>query len=433
MIWIWGSTLHTRAGRQMVCAVLFLPLAAKAQEVKITLPSADVASSSPGVCVTEAPPYSTIPDKIKLHFYFAENGTPKAPDKSTIVQVNGQDRKTIVRDAKDDSFEIGRDELLNSNVTILREDTRTAICSVVPLSMVPANAPTGLNRTSFIADGEVGKVLRGATSGGATGSLGIDHHMEHAPFPIPENSKLRYIAWVYLKRFFAPWWSAGEELHAVITIAGSADSLFSDKASTYGAAILLPSIAGNGSIQGTTIEYHWFNRFGDSNGTFGPLFRLTTTRSFWVVVDTTATGTPASTGPPSTPAVAPTVLTFRQPLPLTSVDLGLRFTFINHPVDPKLNTFAMGLDPKVLWRIVTPNTEADDSTVVAAFCRHHVGTCSPAHKLTGVGLTLWISLRQVTASADLFHIGKPKSGSMDGLSGYQPAMRVSYSSPLFTF
>jgi hypothetical protein len=400
-------TNYTSAARRFLLSsvIIAIPNARlQAQEVKVMVPADNVVNATAGTCQIDAPPAASVQNDKALHIFFVDNNNAaKAPGQSTVIQVNGVDRQTIKSTVADAPVEIGREDLVNSNVTILRENPRTPICSMVPLSVPPPLLPNSANYTSFVADGEVGKVLRGATSGGTTGSLGIDHNAEHPMRARTGNMAQRFGNGVL--RVF-PWWAKGEHLTAVITIAGSADSLFSDRSNTYGAAMLLPSIAGNGSLQGTTVDYHWYYPLGTATGTFGPIFRFTTTRSFWVAIDTVDTGTRASPGPPPVEEKAPTIKTFRQPLPLSAIDLGIRFTFINHPEDTKQNTYAMGIDPKWVWRIITPNTQADRDAVQFALCRADA-TCHAPRKVGGPAIALWIRLRQVTATAPQRDEGPP--------------------------
>jgi hypothetical protein len=108
------------------------------------------------------------------------------------------------------------------------------------------------------------------------------------------------------------------------------------------------------------------------------------------------------------------------------VDLGLRFAFINHLDDPKGNTYSMGLDPSVIWRGISTNVAAD-SLVVYKTLRGNV------RWRYGGSLGLWIKLRNVTANADMLYLRKQHSQPVDGLTGFQPLVRLGYSSWLFSF
>jgi len=209
------------------------------------------------------------------------------------------------------------------------------------------------------------------------------------------------------------WRSKGDELHAVLTVASSLDSL-TGSPENFGSALLAPSLSGSGSIQGATIEYHSFNPLNKSTGTWGPRIRASFARSIWRVQDTISTGS------------STTVETLRGTIPLTALDIGARFTFLNHLVDAKQNTFAVGLDASYLVRLASPNTPSD-SVVVSKALK------STVHLVNGTGLAFWIRLRNVTATADFPYLRRGRGEPVAGLTGLQPAVTFRFSSALFTF
>jgi hypothetical protein len=265
----------------------------------------------------------------------------------------------------------------------------------------------GPEYTQFVADGAVGKVLRGGSASEVTGSIGVNHRS------VMKDRKRPISKW---KKWFRPvefWNSDGEELHATLAVAGSADSLIGPPA-IFGAALLTPSLSGSGSIQGATIDYHYFTMLNRSGGTWGPRIRTAFARSAWRVLDTVTTDPKLK------------VDTLRQSIPLTAIDIGFRFAFINHVVDAKGNTYSVGLDLNFLSRFASPNSDDDNRAV-----RKALGGSN--HRAQGMGASFWIRLRQVTATGDFPYLRKPHHDAIDGLTGVQPTVTIRYSSPLFQF
>jgi hypothetical protein len=322
------------------------------------------------------------------------------------------DKGTIDPGVEQKEFTIAGDTLTNGTLEIMRDDAREPLCSVVPWPTPRLIAPNGQSYTSFVANGAVGKALKGSPTSDVTGSLGVDHRS--VPTAL-EQSKLKKYGLV--RRSLVPWNSMGEELHAVLTIAGSMDSLASADRAAYGAAVLAPALSGNGSFQGVTIEYHYFNVLNRAQGTWGPRAKLSVAKSFWRVIDTVQ----------AAPGVAQRVDSLRGSIPLSAFDLGLRLVFINHLEDPKQNTYSVGVDPSLVWRFASPNTDAEKRLVRSALGG------APTRVFRGTNFAFWIRLRQVTAVADLLYIRRGHGGPIAGLTGFQPVITMKYSSPLFVF
>lgn len=409
----WTRHCFLRFPLALIVFAFTIPGKVASAQVVVSIPVANVTSGSPANCRIDSGPPSTIPDTARLKIKFISAETPPKPLKSsaaTVVQVDGVDVGTIDAGVEEKELRVAGERLANGTVEIMREDARSPLCSVVPWATPRTLAPNGPSYTSFVANGEVGKALKGSPSSDVTGSLGIDHRS--VPTGL-EAERLKHKKWSRA----LPWNSLGEELHAILTIAGSADSLASADKAAYGAALLTPSLSGNDAFQGVTIEYLYFNTLNRAGGTWGPRAKLSVAKSFWRVIDTVT----ASTGAISR------VDTLHANVPLSAFDLGLRLVFIDHLEDRKQNTYAVGFDPSLVWRFVSPNTDGERRVVKSAL------SGSDATVFRGTNVAFWIRLRQVTAVADLLYIRRGNSQAIGGLTGFQPVVTMKYSSPLFVF
>jgi hypothetical protein len=383
-------------------------------QVAIAVPASSVTKGTATTCTIQAGPPSSIPAQAKLTVKFVSDETPPKSAKNpakVLLQLDGVDEGTIDPGVEEKEFTIAGDTLTNATVELMRDDARVPLCSIVPWPTARSLVPNGPSYTSFVANGEVGKALKGSPSSDVTGSLGVDHRS------VPSALDLVRLGKVRKPMRILPWYSMGEELHAILTIAGSADSLASADKAAYGAAVLAPSLSGNGSFQGVTIEYHYFNTLNRAQGTWGPRVKLSVAKSFWRVVDTALTAGGAISS----------VDTLRASVPLSAFDAGFRFVFISHLQDPKQNTYAVGVDPSFVWRFVSPNTNPEKRMVRAAL------SGATTRVFRGTNVAFWVRLRQVTGVADLLYIRRGRGIPVGGLTGFQPVVTMKYSSPLFVF
>jgi hypothetical protein len=372
------------------------PPALIAQYTVLSVPEASLASGERGDCKLDLQKATKAPGNGKLIVVFtdAADKATKTPA-ATVVQVDGRDVRTFDAGSPGDTIPLG-DALLNATISVMRSDARVSLCDAVAWPPSPQLAPHTLDYTAFAADGEIGKVLRGGASSSLNGSLGMEHRIHHHNW---SQAKSR---WGRFWRGLVPFTSEGEEARALITVAGTADTLNSSSQSAFGAAVLDPKLSGSGFLDGASIEYYPFSPVNSVGGTWGPLFKATIARSLWRVD------------------------TLTRSLPLTAIDLGFRFALINHLEDAKDNTYSMGFDPRVIWRGVSPNTPQDSLVINKALgqdVRWHWGEA----------VSMWMRLRSVTASADILYLHRKHSMAVDGLTGLQSLVKFAYSSWLFVF
>ncbi len=410
---------HLLDARVLLSAIVIVSNArVTGAQASVQVLASSIASGKAAQCWGKSPQLASLPaDTTHLKIVFVSDDSARNPVRTqaaSVAQLDAVEVATVEAGVDHKDLAIATSTLTNATFMVMREDAKIPLCSIVLVAAPFLSLPQGPSYTSFVADGSVGKVLRGASASDVTGSLGIDHRSVASKRQLETNAKYRPL--LRLLRAFLPGASAGEELHAMLTVAGSADSLTGEPAK-FGAAVLLPSLSGNGSLQAATIDYHFFNPLNAAGGTWGPRGRLTFARTLWRVIDATAKPKPD---------------TLHQSIPLTALDLGLRFTFINHLEDAKQNIFAFGIDPSYVWRYITPNS-TDDSRAVRLALRNDTTSLSPPNVLHGPSIAFWIKLRQVTATADLIYLSKPRFGPIEGLTGLQPVVTMQYSSPLFTF
>jgi len=397
-------------GRALFLPVLFFPAASLAQSAVLSVTASSIRSGERGGCTLKLDKVTTPPGDGKLLVRFTDSASkPAKIDAATIVQLDGRDIRTFAAGDTGGAFPLG-DSLLNATISVMRSDARVSLCDAVAWPLSPQLGPHTLAYTAFAADGEIGKVLRGGSSSSLNGSLGMEHRMPHRGWKEPGS----FLGKVW--RALIPFTAQGEEARAFITVAGTADTLSSSNQSAFGGAVLDPKLSGSGFLDGATIEYYPFSPVNSVGGTWGPLLKAVIARSQWRIVDTVAAqGTTAAS-----------VDTITRSLPLTAIDLGFRFAFINHLEDSKGNTYSMGFDPRFIWRGLSPNTQKDSLVINKALgedVRWHWGEA----------ISMWMQLRSVTASADILYLRKQHGKPVDGLTGLQSLVKFAYSSWLFIF
>jgi hypothetical protein len=398
------------SGGALLLVTVLRPIGLSAQSAVLSVSAASITSGERGSCTLKMDKVTAAPGDGKLFVRFTDTASKAAKIAApAIVQINGRDVKTYAIGDTGNVITLG-DTLLNATVSVVRSDARESLCDVVTWPLSPQLAPHTPTYTAFAADGEIGKVLRGGTSSNLSGSLGMEHRILHRGWGPSSN-----VLWQVL-RGLLPFTAQGEEARAFITIAGTADTLNSSGQSSFGAAVLDPKLSGSGFLDGATIEYYPFSPVNSQGGTWGPLLKATIARSLWRIVDTT-----------SAPGATLTADTVTRALPLTAIDLGFRFVFINHLDDAKGNTYSMGFDPRFIWRGVSPNTGRDSLVI-------NKGLGQNVRWSSGEAIAMWMRLRTVTASADILYLHRKKRGEpVDGLTGLQSLVKFSYSSWLFVF
>lgn len=395
-------------GRALFLLAFPVPVASLAQSAVLSVAASSITSGERGSCTLKLDNTKAAPGDGKILVRFDSASKTVKIAAAAILQLDGRDVRTFAAGDTGQTFPLG-DSLLNATVSVMRSDARVPLCDAVVWPLSPALGPHTPTYTAFAADGEIGKVLRGGSPSALNGSMGMEHRILHHRWQQSGSF------WGKLFHGLIPFSAQGEEARAFITIAGTADTLTSSNQSAFGGAVLDPKLSGSGFLDGATIEYYPFSPVNSVGGTWGPLLRATIARSLWRVDTVAAQGT--------TPAASNTA---NRALPLTAIDLGFRFAFINHLEDAKGNTYSMGFDPRIIWRGLSSNTRQDSLVINKALGGN-------VRWRWGDAISMWMRLRSVTASADILYLRKQHSNPVDGLTGLQSLVKFAYSSWLFVF
>lgn len=370
------------------------------------------------------PKDSKDPVKDSLIFEFYEDTTwqkPVQPKASLISLVDWQSPHPISKKNTKDTVGLEPLGLSGRTVVVRRDGLDKPLCVVVPKPTPQPATRTALRTTQFIADGAVSAALRsGNGEQAATGSLGIDHQDIKAP-----DEKQRYIiripylrskgngknasvglAWKHLFPLSA------ERLRALITVATTADTLVGSNQTDFRQALLAPALVGHGRSGSGSIDYQAAT--GLLSGEHGPHLNFTFSKGTWRFKNTN-----------QILADLPATDSISAGLTLVSVDTRWRWTPIRQARDPKGNDFAFSIEAGWTWRMI-----GGDALDKPRFLEATVG--SGRTKFSGPAAAFVISLRQVTATADLPFLRK-KGERLEGLTGMQPIVTINFSAPIFTF
>jgi hypothetical protein len=365
---------------------------------------------------------TTLRDTLFFQFYEDANFSKAAAPRAKLVSLLDLAAPHDIDPTKTvDTLALEHLGLSGRTVTVKRRGLDTPLCILVPKPTPVTSARTALRTTQFIADGAVSAALRtGDVNQSATGSLGIDHLDIKGPGERPRpllkipiihtisrgNVKSHKLGWKSL------WPLSSERLRALITVASSVDTLEHSKQYLFRQALLAPALVGHGRSGSGSIDY--YAATGLRDGQHGPHLNFTFSRGAWRVKNTEL----LLPGRPDTASLSATVT-------LASVDARWRWTPIEQARDPKGNDFAFSIEGGWTWRTI-----AGDARTVPGFLEAALG--SKRSKYSGPSAAFIITLRQVTATADLPFL-RSYGKRLEGLSGMQPIVTLNFSAPVFTF
>lgn len=332
---------------------------------------------------------------------------------------------TLARNTSRDTIRVGVAGLAERVVTLWPPNSTVPVCLHEPFPHRPsfAQPKAFTTHTDVIASGEVSNALRtGSENNATTGSLGF-HHFSFPGvgepvrwFPLSfvhENVFKQQNHWgAFLRAINFP----AEELRAVISVAGSADSVQGTAGANFAQAILLPANGGNGGWKSVDIQYfpHSLNR---RHQEFGPALRVAASESRWA--------------PDSTDghAYASRIAV------ITAFDVRLRGIVINRVSETDENSLSFAVDGGYIYRslggdIVAPS---NSEVLIAA-----LGP-DPRTRYSGWAIGSYLKLRQVTGYADfqclsckLLGLGGSSKPNMPSLEGLQPIIGFRFEAPFFT-
>lgn len=232
-------------------------------------------------------------------------------------------------------------------------------------------------RTEFVADGAIANSLNTGEGGApATGALGIRHYTERDVFA------------------------------ALITVAGTADTLVGDSPATFARALLNPGTSGQGSAASGLLDYQRFWHYGGNSQRIGAHVYTSFSRSTWRFqgADTVRSSD------------------------LTVLAGGLRASWlaIGRDEDSDGNSFSVTLEAGYTVRGIDGDAARDSE-----FKRRSLGTSRSVFH--GPEFAFAIQLRQITASATVPILGAFGGPRVPGLTGVQPVVGFSINAPIFTF
>lgn len=342
------------------------------------------------------------------------------------IRLNKTLRHTIEANRKADTVVLEAGELRDGVLELALPNTVLPFCRA---ALLPSLPPLGVARgftthTDVIASGEVSNAIRtGALNNQATGSLGFHHQT----FPA-SKSDLRRFPLVFLDesvfeqdnrwgRFLRAtnFVMDGQDLRAVITVAGTVDSVRGKAGPNFARSVLLPTVSSTGGGKSVDLEY-FPHAFGHHRQAFGPDIRFTASESRWAPDDTGG------------------IVFQGRTAVLMALDVRLKAILINRVSETDDNSLSFAIDGGYISRWIGGDVTApgNERVLVAA-----LGPGARTH-FTGYAFGTQLRLRQVTAFADLqcvscqFAFFGGRETSVESLEGLQPVIGFRFEAPFFT-
>ena len=439
-------------------AVVGLPSTGHAQrELTVKVSSNAVARRDSSACVYSMgwlPPLPPGPppsppaeeDRIVIGVYQDSlHATRAAPPTDLRILLDGKEVGVITPTdpPADKTLYVGKAGLVDRILTVWQRTANDPLCSVSPFPRRPSFAQTlaFVTHTDVIASGEISNSLRtGATNDGATGTLGFHHisFLEAGATPrrfpwlfSPDGqSRNDLIRWLY--RTSMPM--DGEDLRAVITVAGTRDSVTGPGRSGFAQAVLFPAWGASGGGKSVNLEYYPFVQFG-RHQSIGPLFRIAANQSLWAP-DSLPTKADSVAVSPTNPAHH---WSSRNAVAV-AFDARIRAILINRVSDSDENSLSFALDIGYINRRVGGDVVARSNRGL-----YYAATGDSTRRVfSGWVLGTYLRLRQVTAFADfqclrcrfLWIHGResddPTVPFFEQLEGLQPIIGFRFEAPFFS-
>lgn len=253
----------------LLLAVASHPVTALGQVVtSVSVRETDVRAGRSGECAIQSIPLGGLADdaparlSIKIVNDFSDMTAVRNPaELLVLVGETTLGRVSDTSSAVELATTVGA--LRNRSISLRLADGGNQICSVRAVQHQVRSLTNRNSRTSFIVDGAVGAGLRSGGTDGTrvTGALGLVH---------ADTANKDKTPW--LLRWLIPAKRAsGERLKAVVTVAGSEETLSDSVRTTFAHALVSPTTSAGRAGSGF-IDYYIYGDRGSGMGTQGPRF-----------------------------------------------------------------------------------------------------------------------------------------------------------------